>query len=93
MTEKEIRQEIRNCSLYVGLMLIAAGAVWGIANVFHTGHVKNRLEEKIDALTPQTQEEQVFGDTTPEKFYMVNGKRCYFEVDGKPVDEYFNERK
>ncbi len=33
--------------------------------------------------------ENVFGGAGPEKYYEINGKRVYLEIDGTPVEEYF----
>jgi hypothetical protein len=40
-------------------------------------------------LNPSLLESQVVGDATPDKFYEINGKKAYLEIDGKSVDEYF----
>lgn len=53
---------------------------------------KNSLEKKIEELKPIVREEQVFGAQTPEKFYEIDGKRVYLEIDGKPMEQYFGDR-
>ena len=37
------------------------------------------------------QTENVIGNKAPEKFYEVDGKRVYLEIDGKPVADYFKK--
>jgi len=33
------------------------------------------------------------GDSRDDKFYDINGQKAYIEIDGKPVEHYFSERK
>ncbi|MBI2671912.1 hypothetical protein HYX16_03180 [Candidatus Woesearchaeota archaeon] len=35
----------------------------------------------------------VTGKETPDKFYEINGKRAYLEIDGKPIEDYIKEKK
>lgn len=54
--------------------------------------------EKIDKRTKNLEEvlinpitKNVLGQKEPEKFYELNGRRIYLEIDGKPVEEYFKK--
>jgi len=38
--------------------------------------------------TPKMERAQVIGNSTPERYYWVNGERAYVEIDGQPVDQY-----
>ena len=48
---------------------------------------------KIDKIKPKIQTCDVIGEKEPEKFYEIDGKRVYLEIDGKPIAEYFAMRK
>lgn len=69
--------------LALGALCIAAGI-----NLLTTPN----LEKKLDELKPIVKEEQVIGNQIPEKFYEIDGKKVYLEIDGKPVEEYFTEK-
>jgi len=34
--------------------------------------------------------QDVIGNSSGEKFYEINGRRVYLEIDGQPVEEYVN---
>ena len=36
--------------------------------------------------------EDVIGKEEPEIYYSIGGKRCYIEVDGKPIEESFSQK-
>lgn len=37
---------------------------------------------------PQIQERDVIGETTPDRFYEIDGRKVFLEVDGRPVEDY-----
>lgn len=71
-----------------------------IAGTFVTGtcmdnsHEINRnikgLEREVQEMKPKIQEKQVIGNSTPEKFYFIDGQRAYLAIDGKPIEQYAN---
>ena len=54
----------------------------------------NRTQEILDNYqkAPQVQIENVIGQEAPERFYDFNGQRVYLKIDGKPVEQYVQER-
>lgn len=36
--------------------------------------------------------EDVMGGSEPEKFYEINGRRCFLEIDKTPVKDYIASR-
>jgi len=51
-------------------------------SVARQGAVSTKEEAKLTV-------ENVFGGAGLEKYYEINGKRVYLEIDGTPVEEYF----
>ena len=49
---------------------------------------KALLQESLESIVPEIQEENVFGGEAPERFYEINGKRVYLEIDGIPIEQY-----
>jgi hypothetical protein len=39
---------------------------------------------------PQYHTEQVIGNETPERFYEVDGRKYYAEIDGQPIEQYIS---
>ncbi len=54
------------------------------------GSVKscNRTQEILDS-QPKIQIQNVIGQESPDMFYDLNGQRFYSEIDGKLVEQYF----
>ena len=72
-----------------GTYIIALGL--GAAIFFSTLNIRDNLkniEEKIKRISPNLKIENVIGNETPDKFYEIDGRRVYLEIDGKPVEEY-----
>ena len=92
--EKEIKERIES-SYCKGFLqgAILTGIIFG-SGMFRVAKDKDRkLEAKIDEMTPKIRIEQTMGNKTPERFYEIGGKRVYLEIDGKPVEQYFSDRK
>ena len=49
------------------------------------------IEKDLVKYGQPLQKENVIGDSAPESFYMVNGKRAYTRVDGKLLGDYLEE--
>ncbi len=63
------------------------------------GVAVNHLEKKIENLKESLIESKILeedvcgkrGEEFKEKFYLLlDGKRAYLEIDGKPVEQYFD---
>ena len=68
-----------SAALFAGLIAVVP-QIW-IAN--------SSLEKTlIHSLKPVTIKEQILGNYIPERFYVINGKKAYIEIDGEPVEEY-----
>ena len=66
----------------------------GVAGLFlYVGlNISDRLksiDDKLEKPKYELQVKNVIGHEAPEKFYEINGKRVYLEIDGKPVEQYF----
>lgn len=75
--------DVFNASLLAGLLAVVPQIIIN----------KYELGGKIDELRPKIFSEQVIGDSTPEKFYKIDGERVYLEIDGQPVEQYFASRR
>lgn len=51
---------------------------------FNTAPIGNSEKPKANVQIKNT-----VGDSTPDKFYEINGRRVYIEIDGQPVEDYF----
>ncbi len=47
----------------------------------------SEIEKKVRE--PQLIEQNVIGNETTDKFYVIDGKNAYVEIDGKSAEEYF----
>lgn len=47
---------------------------------------KHEKEPQQTILTPKMITKNIIGNSLPEKFYEINNKRIYLEIDGKSVD-------
>ena len=77
--QRFVRRKLRNLELY---SLISMG-------VFASVFVLNKINCSKSHLELKT--ENVIGNDLPEKFYEINGKKVYLEIDGKPVEKYFEK--
>lgn len=71
--------------LWVGIMYVS----------LQNGCISNGLNKKIDALQ-QAQivyEENLPGQTLPNKYYTIDGKKAYITIEGKPSEQYMKEKK
>ena len=51
-----------------------------------TSNIKNKVDNiKLECNEPQIYQENVRGKQQAEKFYVIDGKRVYVEIDGKPL--------
>ena len=78
--QKFVRRKLRNLELY---SLVSIGVFAGIFVANKVGCSKNY----------ELKTENVVGNEIPEKFYEINGKKVYLEIDGKLVEEYFKNDK
>lgn len=74
-------------ALYAASVVIGGGTYIG----FKTDQRLEYIEEKIEKPKHEIREENVIGEDSPEKFYEIDGKRVYLEIDGKPVEQHFRE--
>lgn len=58
------------------------------------------LESKIDRLIKQQstavnelRTENMFGNSSPEKYFLINEQKAYTQIDGKDIQTYFAERQ
>jgi len=51
---------------------------------FNTAIIGEPIKQKAAVQIKNT-----VGDSTPDKFYEINGRRVYIEIDGQPVEDYF----
>lgn len=59
----------------------------GFKTCSDTGEILDKLNYKSVVHV-----QNVMGGEAPEKFYELEGRRVYFEIDGMPVEQYFKER-
>jgi hypothetical protein len=58
----------------------------------------SKISKKLDELASQVQNMQqerfdnVIGSSLNDRYYIVNGRKAFIEIDGKPVEEYFQEK-
>ena len=87
-------------SLSIMDLLRLAGSLTGIALITYVLFRPDREEQKLDAILEQLSRtnnltniitKNVIGGHVPEKFYEIDGRRFYLEIDGKPVEEYFKK--
>lgn len=84
MTE---RQGIRVWEVYVAAL--SASCLAGLLLYPYSIEKKiNLLLRKYDLKT-----ENVLGNPEPEKFYEIEGRRVYLEIDGKSIEQYFQPEK
>ena len=71
-------------------MLLGAGALAWIVSQMDIGATARRTREMYEK-QPQEYEIQVndiIGGDAPEKFYHIQGRRVYLEIDGKSIEDY-----
>lgn len=96
-TLKSISKDLVYCLIGGALILLNLIGIDSHGDLRHRD-TKNRLDnitKKVDALT-SIRLENVLAGPAFEKFYEIDGKRAYLEIDGKPVEQYFSgevERK
>ncbi len=50
----------------------------------------NRTYELLERVqSPKLYEQNATGNEIVDRFYAIDGKRAYVEIDGKPVESYF----
>ena len=80
----EVKREFRSIRR-TGMVCIVllAGTLGGLVQS------DNRTAKILERMPEQTlYTENVSGNETPDKFYLVNGQRAYLEIDGQPVESY-----
>ena len=83
-TQNSIRGGLPGLGTYI---VISIAAIAGIKSCNRTQEILDNYRE-----APQVQVENVIGQEAPERFYDLKGQRVYFEIDGKPVEQYVKER-
>ena len=78
----------------VGMVCTIAAA---IATVPDFTKIK-RIEDKVDQLLQgqpaiELRTGNVTGGKAPEKFYKIEGKKVFLEIDGQPVESYFQNKE
>ncbi len=51
----------------------------------------SRTKDITKLLEPQVKVQNVIGQEAPEKFYVIDGKRAYLEIDGRSVEQHVRE--
>ena len=52
---------------------------------------RRQLEKLVENVRPQLQTRDVTGNPQPETFYVIDGKRAYLSVDGKPIEDFLSK--
>lgn len=79
---------MENSNLFALSLGIAAGI--GVVGYYQDeGH--RAIEQKLEQFNHELYVTNVVGNNEPDKFYKINGKRIFLEIDGKPVEEYFRK--
>ncbi len=73
---------------YVGIGFLIVTTILTSIDVKKINKKLSLLEQKVQH---ELKVENVMGDKELEKFYEINEKRVYLEIDGKPVEEYFKK--
>ncbi len=50
------------------------------------------LEGLKEQKSPRLHIDNILGEEKPELFFEIDGKRIYAEIDGKPIEDYFNKK-
>ncbi len=79
-SQRFIKRKLKNLELY---SLISVG-------VFAAVFIFNRINCSKN-YTYELKTENVIGNEEDEKFYEIDNKRIYLEIDGKLVEYYFNK--
>ena len=72
---------------WITYIAIGIAAIAGIKSCSRTQEILDNYQK-----APQVQIENVIGQEAPERFYDFNGQRVYLKIDGKPVEQYVQER-
>ena len=93
---KDISEAInKHGKIGISVPIVFALATASAIRLFSFGGLETKLENIEAAIRNQPkyeiQTQNVIGEEAPEKFYEINGQRVYLEVDGKPVEQYFNK--
>ncbi|HLD00668.1 MAG TPA: hypothetical protein VJC39_02900 [Candidatus Nanoarchaeia archaeon] len=72
---------------WITYIAIGIAAIAGIKSCSRTQEILDSYQK-----APQVQIENVISQEAPERFYYFNGQRVYLEIDGKPVEQYVQER-
>ena len=70
------------------LIVFPTAIVIGVSSLLVGGHYIWRESQETD-IVPRIQTRKVIGKSLPDKFYEINGKKVYLEIDGKSVEDYF----
>jgi len=76
---------VERTGLYLLVLCSAVNSCYSAAQAYDEEQRRSRRVDNI------LQEMNVLGNTTPEKFYYVNGQRVYLEIDGKSVENCFDK--
>jgi hypothetical protein len=72
---------------YLGLALLVGGVgLFGGCQMSKQSRAERQLEAERIKAGYVLYEENVIGNTTPERFYVINGKRAYVSIDGIELD-------
>lgn len=74
---------------------VIAVATLTVCSILGTNCTARRIENKIDGLIKKytLKSENVFGNSEPEKFYEIDGRKVYLEIDGKSIEQYVQPEK
>lgn len=83
---------------------ICIGASSAIVIPSNRDYLEMRLYEVEDRLSQVSKrysctgkeeviEEDVMGNSEPEKFYLLNNQRVYLEIDGQPIEKFLENYK
>lgn len=84
-----------NKPLGLGITVVAViggASIATIPDFIRQGKIERKVDKLLQRPTIELRIDNVIGGETPEKFYEIDGKRVYLEIDGKPVEQYFRER-
>lgn len=66
--------------------LLGITLITGIKSCYEISNLKESLQK-----IPVIQIKNVIGGEAPEKFYEIDGKRVYLEIDSQPVEKYIRK--
>lgn len=88
---------MRNLKDFLGeLILVSVVFALGFAGYYMSLNYESLQKEETKRAKIKSGLELKTGDYTtndiPDKFYLINGEKVPYEVDGKPVFEYFKNQ-